>query len=259
MKNKFIKCFIGMLALLTLSGCSSKRDGITSQPSPGVDNPNPSEIYQPDDTRKIIYKIHYTIESKDNSEIIKDVKNQIFTLNGFISESEENSSNYAYYVYKIPTPSLNTFISYVDDKYNKEITSKQVTSNDVTSSFDKTSAQIKTLEASLTAYQNLLKDEKLTYSDIIQINDKITSINSELTYLYNQIDDITEKTEYTEITFRYYTERNNKSNSEFDRYINFIKQSGITIGYYILYTLPFAAISGIIILVVYLIRRKKKI
>lgn len=259
MKNKFIRCFIGILALLTLSGCSSKRNGVTSIPSPGGDNSTPSDVYQPDDSRKIIYKVHYTVESKDNSEIIKDVKNQIFTLNGFISESEENSSNYAYYVFKVPTPSLNTFISYVDDKYSKEITSKQVTSNDVTSSFDKTSAQIKTLEASLIAYQNLLKDENLTYSDIIEINDKITSINSELTYLYNQIDDITEKTDYTEITFRYYTERNTKGASEFDKYINFIKQSGVTIGYYVLYTLPFAAISGIIILVAYLIRRKKKI
>lgn len=258
MKNKFIKCFIGILALLVLNSCGGKgrNDGITSQPSPGGGT-NPSDIYQPDGSRKVIYKLNYTIESKDNSEIIKDVKNQIFTLNGYISESNESSSSYAYYVYKLPTPSLNTFISYVDEKYNKEITSKQVNSNDVTSSYDKTAAQIKTLEASLAAYQNLLKDEKLTYGDIIQINDKISSINSELTYLYNQLDDISGKTEYTEITFRYYTD-NDKSNSEFDEYIDFIKKSGTTIGYYILYTLPFAAISGVAILVVYLVRRKKK-
>ena len=70
MKNKFVKCFIGILALLALNSCGEpKRDnGITSQPSQG--GTNSSDIYQPDGSRKVIYKLDYTIESKDNSEII---------------------------------------------------------------------------------------------------------------------------------------------------------------------------------------------
>lgn len=255
--KKRIALILGLLVTTTLFSCGASGGGNNSTPPPNNDGGNQStndQIYSGDD-RKIIYTVSYTISLDDEfDKITNQIEDKVYELNGYISKSNESTSYYSY-TYKIPVNSLNDFLSFMD-KNGDTIESKTITSKDVTSSYNKLAAEISTLEASKLAYEKILQNEELTYSDIITINKEINNINSELTYLYGQLDSMKEKTDYAtvEITFR---NCGGQENNPFMEYLNYLKNLGIMIINFIVYTLPFALISGLIILIIYLVKRKR--
>lgn len=258
MKKKLLIALCAFIFAGSLFSCShgNKGDyGDQNNNNPPSGETTEDKIFT-EEGRKIEYVVSYTIESNSINDVKNLINSEIFKLNGYISASEENVNSYSYITYKAPSSCLQNVISYIDSQ-GDIIKNKVITSKDVTTTYNKVQSDITTLEASKKAYENILTNNTLNYDDIIKINDKILEIDKQLANLYNQLDSISESTDYAEINIRYY-QTNEKEDNPFQDYLSYFTEFGKVILNYVVYTIPFVLLSGIIILITYLIWKKKK-
>lgn len=249
---KIAFCFLLSLGLFSCSNSSN------NNPNDNEGNNNDINIIEANGNRKIIYEVSYIISGSKVEERMEEINNFIIEKNGYIEKANHytNTDNdfRAYYVYKIPTNDLNDLLKVIDSY--EETSNKSIETTDITSSYSQVEAKITTLEASLAAYQKLLTDENLTIQEIIAINDKIDEINSELVNLYNQKDNYDENTNYSTIKINYY-EKLGEDNA-FESYGKYLLKVGETLILFILYSLPFLLITGIIIFIIFYAKKKRK-
>ena len=156
---------------LTACGAASKESntdyyGGHSTYSSDAENNSPNNIVVIDTKGKIVYTADYSVYS-DSVQITKNtITTQVLEIGGYISNSEENETR-AYITYKVPTEKLNEFLDFMDKL--EGVGNKKVSTDDITNAYSETQGRIETLEASKQAYEKLLQDEKLSYSEIIQI------------------------------------------------------------------------------------------
>ena len=251
--RKSIK-LIGTLFFIStmLFSCGSSNGVPSNNQSPNNGQSTEINIYS-DSSRKIIYTLNYSIKSDDISSSAKTISEEVYLLNGYISSSTQSSSSYFEFTYKVPTEKLNDFLSFMNNQ-GDVIAYQSLSSEDVTTSYNNIQAEINVLEASKSAYENLLRNENLSFDEIFKINDKIDEINISLEILYLKLDSTSEKVDYATINITFSTI--NKQ-SKIDIFVNALKDAGINILYFLLYTSPFALIAGIAILISYLIFKRK--
>ena len=250
--NKSIKIIGGLLFISTMLFSCSNSSSVIDSSNQNNGLTNEINIYS-DSSRKIIYTLDYSINCTDISTSAKKISDEVYLLNGYISSSTQSSSSYFRFTYKVPTEKLNDFLSFMNDQ-GDVITYQSLTSTDVTTSYNNIQAEISVLEASKTAYENLLRNENLTFDEIFKINDKIDEINISLKQLYLELDSTSEKVDFATINITY---NQNKEQSRFDIFINALKDAGINILYILLYTSPFALIAGTSVLIAYLVFKRK--
>ena len=127
-------------------------------------------------------------------------------------------------------------------------------------SYNEIASKIEVLTASKAAYVAILNNNDLSYEDIITINKEIEDINAELLKLNKEISSIESITDFATIrmTIRQPTPHELEGNLSFlNSYINYLKDVGVFLFEFILYTIPFALIAGIVITIVYVIRKKR--
>lgn len=195
-----------------------------------------------DGNRKVIYEVSYSIHGEDALDIKNQVNNKVIEIEGYTSSSKDTTSS-AEVVYKIPTDKLNAFLDYIDSFDG--IGSKQITSSDITSSYAYTEAKIQTLMASREAYVKILETENLTRTEIMQINDKIASIDTELLQISNEKASYDNKLNYSKVTINYYvSEKAPKQPTFFEEYAEYLVDFFVGLGKIILYSLPILLIAG---------------
>ena len=205
---------------------------------------------------KIIYTVEYLVRVEEAlAPTIKAVNEQVYTLKGYVSYSDE-TLDYAKYVYKVPTENLNAFLDSVDAIDG--VAKKNIKSEDVTSSYNETTAEIETLEAQKTAYQNMLINDKLTLNEIMSLNDKIASIEGKLKTLYKNLDSLNGRIDYATITIEYKLVYSAPKEVFLGDYGNFLLTVGKTIVEFLAYSAPFIALAGIGVGTVALIKKSKK-
>ena len=247
MKRKsFLIIILLVIVMFLLVGCSaeeSKGNGVES----GDNN------VSVETTRKIYYTVFYTIETENLNEINTSINSKVDELDGYVSSSNQNG-NYARYVYKVPTKSLNTFLDYVDG-FGENISDKSVESTDITSTYSQLEARKEILEASRVAYLKLLNENNLSISSIIELQNKIDDIDSELLYLNNQLSQYDNLVVYSTVTITY-----NQAEVEegfFAGYGDYLLRLIKFVFYVFMYTLPFTSVAAIVLLVMYLIKKRK--
>ena len=251
--NKKINAIMLILFGGLLFSCSAENNvggGVSGGATEGTNNNVVVET-----TRKIFYTVEYNISCEDYNEIKNNISKKVDDYDGYI-QSSTDSTNYSEYVYRIPTEDLNSFLDYVDSY--EEVSYKNVTSTDITSSYSQTEARIEVLENSRNSYLKILQDNSLSMQEIIQIQNKIDEIDSELLSLKNQMSYFDNLLDYSKVTIRYgkiYQEP-----SFFREYGQYFVDVFVGFGKFILYLIPFAILaSPFVVLVVILNKRKKKI
>ena len=205
---------------------------------------------------KVIYTVEYEINVKESlAPTIKEINEEVYTLKGYVSSSNE-TLNYATYVYKVPTENLNTFLDSVDA--TEGVAEKNIQSEDVTTSYNETLAEIETLEAQKTAYQNMLINDELTLNEIMSLNDKIASIESKLKTLYKNIDSLNSRIDYATITIKYNLVYQPPQEVFLGDYGDFLITLGKTIVEFLAYSAPFIVMAGIGVGVVIIVKKNKK-
>lgn len=246
MKRKIFFIILLICSIFLLVGCSAE-----SSKEMGVDAGENNVTVETN--RKIYYKVFYTINTENINEINSGINSKVTELNGYTANSTQ-SGNYANYVYKVPTKSLNEFLDYVDS-FGENVSNKTVESTDITSTYSQLEARKEVLENSRVAYLKLLNETNLSMSYIIEIQNKIDDIDSELLYLNNQLSYHDNLLEYSTITITY-----NQSEVEkdfFNGYGEYLLGLLNLVFYLFMYTLPFTLVAGIVLLVMYLIKKRR--
>lgn len=262
MKKKTLSTILLSLLCVTLVSCASGGSGNPNN-NPGGNNPGGGNttigsVYS-DSERKIVYTVDYTLSTQNFTEVAQEVSSYAFSLNGYISSSE-TSSSYYYFEFKVPVEKLNTFLNYMEEENNEHIIRQNISTEDVTTSYNEIASKIEVLTASKAAYVAILNNNDLSYEDIITINKEIEEINAELLKLNKELSSIESITDYAtiHITIRQPTPHELEGNLSFlNSYINYLKDVGVFLFEFILYTIPFALIAGIVIIIVYVIRKKR--
>lgn len=256
MKKRWFRILFACLFVFIFVSCSSQSNNLPNEGGNGsIDNNENDQSNQivVDNGRKIIYTAEYTITCVQMESMIKQINSHVAEIDGYISSGVQYS-NFATYTYKVPTDCLNSFLDYLDQIEGSG--NKQITSEDITTSYLKLEARISTLEASKAAYDSLLSQGNLTMSDIITINREIENITTELTELYSKKDQYDESLDYSKVTIRYQISSQSK-HSFFGEYGQYLQDLGMAVVTFLLYSAPFLLIAGVIILIVFLRRRKK--
>ena len=92
-------------------------------------------------------------------------------------DNEWDNERYAYYTLRVPADKLDEFLNTING--NGTVTSQRVTAEDITLNYVDNEARIKSLEDEKAELEELL-NYTTEYSDIIQIEDKISDINYNL-------------------------------------------------------------------------------
>lgn len=263
MKKKTLSTILLSLLCVTLVSCASGGSGNPNN-NPGGNNPGGGNttigsVYS-DSERKIVYTVDYTLSTENFTEVAQEVSSYAFSLNGYISSSE-TSSSYYYFEFKVPVEKLNTFLNYMEEENNEHIIRQNISTEDVTTSYNEIASKIEVLTASKAAYVAILNNNDLSYEDIITINKEIEDINAELLKLNKELSSIESITDFATIrmTIRQPTPHELEGNLSFlNSYINYLKDIGVFLFEFILYTIPFALIAGIVITIIFVIRKKKK-
>lgn len=282
MKKYFRVSFIFILVIFVsfTVGCAKKSYSDASyevSPSNGegynVDNKSDLGIDKGIDTstfatsQLIIYTYNYSISSKEIDKNIDDIVKLVYSLGGYIERNnnsyyEETSKiSYANYVFRVPTDKLDSLNSNLSENYN--ITHKELQSTNITEKYTSNEARIQVLNSSRAAYLKLLEDEDLTYSEIIQINDKINNIDTELLNLelmQNRYDNLLE---YSTVNINFRDKNENViQRTFFGDYAIFLQDFVSGLFEFIMYSIPFVIVFvGIpaAIVIPIIVKKKKKV
>ena len=263
---KKIKYLIVAALLFLLGACSASPNANIQG---GVNSPGDAEAgesingggtgnnqYIIPEGHKIIYTGEYTINVEEKlSNAINQINGKVYELGGHISSSTENLYE-GTYIYKIPSAKMNDFLNFTDGLGG--VVNKSITSEDVTSIYNELEAELEVLQASRTAYENMLLNDKLTSSEIDTIRNKIASLDVKIKTAVKNIDNYNKRIDYATFTVKYKLISVTQEDPWLADYGNYLLKIGKGLVEFIVYTAPFALIAGGFVTVVYFIKKRKK-
>lgn len=264
MKKRLLLLVIILVSMILIPGCGKADNAGNSFPSdesaPGSSD---NKVFI-DDSRKIYYIVNYGFYVDDVEELGKKIQEKIAEYDGY-TENQNVSYNtttkecrYATYTFRIPTKNLNNFLKYLDSC--EGVSNSSIRANDITESYVSTTERIATLQARKEAYTKLLKEENLTRSDIIQIEQRIDEIDTELNTLNTTLNKYESLLEYSTVTISINHSNEYKEETWFSNYAEYLKDLGIGIVNIFMYLLPIALIPGIVFILIFVpkIKRRKQ-
>ena len=223
-----------------------------------------------DYSQKLI-KTHYlTIETLDFDKGTGTIAELVSKYNGYFSSSNvsNSGSRTANYTIRVPSTSLEQFVKEVSGSFN--VLSSKLSTDDVTDTYYDLKAQFDSLKQQEARLEQLMTHAE-TLSELITIDDKLTSVRSSINYVSSRMQ-YYEKA--VDMSFVYITLYETKEYEKMDE-PTFFERVGTAIGsgwtafiavvgdifIGLLYAFPFLIIPGVIIgvvLFVYYRNQKKK-
>lgn len=218
--------------------------------------------------KKITRTAQMNIEVKELDNFIRTIKNEVNRISGYVNS--ENKSVYdnlssATLVVKVPAQSLDSFIAVIDA--NGKVTTQQVDTDDISAGYADNEAKIKSLE---TEQETLLKllEKAESLDNVIQLQDKLTEIRSQLDYYKSMKKMMDNEVEYSCVTiYANESKRTVRTDGSFfsqvkEKFLNSIYSIGDFLREFavnFLGAIPYLAIIAVIvILIIIIIKRKKK-
>src|SRR5690554_1586119 len=180
MKKRVLLFLVVLMSLLVLTACSadSNFSGVESDNAGGGEG---SSIVVDNTNRKIIYTANLSIKSKDLLATTNEIKDML--LEDEWIESEDLTSNSNYITFRIKTSRLNGFIDSI--RTNNETTNFRLESKDVSIHYLDVSSRIEAYELEKARLMELF--ENASMYEMIQINERISSIDAQLITLNRTI------------------------------------------------------------------------
>lgn len=155
--------------------------------------------------RKIIRNALLEVETKEFDKFISEIEKAVSSAKGYIESSQIYGNSYYYsdgnrsatMKFRIPADDLDAFLETIGDMGN--VKAKSVSATDITANYTDIQARIDSLEAERKALLAILeKADKI--SDIIQVQDKITSVNADLDSYKRSIKNYDSLIAYSQVT-----------------------------------------------------------
>lgn len=230
MKKISILLAILLILISSLSACGSEGNlDYTGSPDgnyPAVNNPEADKgetslapDAQEDYERKIIKTYNLSMETKNYEEARDAIISIADSLGGYIADSAEKDTvnnqgkkdRYATFTVRVPSDKADEYVSKISE--NVSVTSKRLSTQDITTSYYDLESQLESLVEQEARIKKLM-DEATNYNYLLQLDDKLTSIRTQinnvnkqiqmydknvaLSFVYVTLDEVVEYTEITE-------------------------------------------------------------
>ena len=177
--------------------------------------PDAEEDYE----RKIIKTYHLSLEAKKYETARNDILSAANALGGYISDSSEKDSvtydgkknRHATFTVRVPSEKADEYVAAIAK--NASVLSKKLSTEDITTSYYDLEAQLESLLEQQERIEKLM-DETTNFTYLLQLEDKLTSIRTQingiskqiqiydksvaLSYVYITLDEVVEYTEIVE-------------------------------------------------------------
>ena len=227
-----------------------------------------------DYSKKIIKYQDLVLETLDYPNGVKIIETTVAKYGGYLSSSKESSGGIynsyqmqsAYYEIRVPAEALEAFVNEIKENFN--VRNSTLRTTEVTETYYNLAAKLESL---------MLQEERLValmekadnLKDLITLDDKLTSVRSDINYISSQIQyydksvsmsyvniTLQEVKQYVETKEPTFFERVGKAISNTgDNFVSFIEGLFIVI----IYVFPFALLAGaVVVLLIIVIKRKNK-
>lgn len=245
------------VALVGCAGSSDKNYGYERPNDSMNEIDSISESGETSAERKIIYTAEIYIRASDVKDVQKTVTDMLNTDEWI--EKSSVSDGYVSMTVRIKTERLNAFLSSLED--NCEVTSKELSSTDVSLKYYDNVTRKTALETEQARLLVLLEKAE-SISDIMQINKRLSEIESELKQIEGTLNKYDSLIEYSQVTISIQTPYEIQKDT-FGAKLSRSFESGLKFAenlfIFVLTALPFIiVIGGIIVLIIFLVKRKKK-
>ncbi len=255
--------FLAMLVFVGLmSGCSEEApldEG--DEGGGGLD----ADLILEDPTRKIYYTVFFEMKSLDLKTSLQNINAEVAENLGYLEDSKEeyadvkgvNTCIYAKYIYRIPSGNLPEFLTFMDSLNG--VVDKDISSTDLTTEYNTAEARLETINAAKAGYVALLETGTLSLGEIISINSRIEELDTEIAALEKQMSSYEGLLSYSTVTIVL----NHKTASVatwtlFADYPGYLQGFVRVILSILMTVLPFMVIAGVVLLVIFLVKRAGK-
>jgi cytochrome c-type biogenesis protein CcmH/NrfF len=205
MKKLTALLLVLLLSLTMLASCNTA-DGNTAmkgENAPTVGAPEYSEngktegdnsyIDQAEDyERKIIKTYNLSLETKNYASARDIIVNTAASLGGYVSESSEQDTvnrqnkkvRQATFTVRIPSAKADAYVDEISK--NTSVLSKKLSTQDITTSYYDLQSQLESLVEQEARIKKLM-DEATNYTYLMQLDDKLTSIRTQINNINKQI------------------------------------------------------------------------
>lgn len=156
--------------------------------------------------RKIIERIHFSVQTKEFDTLMNKLEGEIKTLGGYIESSsvsgnsyEEKGNRYASLTVRVPSKKSADLTAFVSE--NSTVTNKEVSTEDVTLSYVDMQSRVKALTTEKETLERLLAGAT-SMADVIAIQDRLTDVIYEIESYESKLRTYDNLIEYTTVTIR---------------------------------------------------------
>ncbi|MBQ8496855.1 MAG: DUF4349 domain-containing protein [Clostridia bacterium] len=156
-----------------------------------------------DDARKIIKTYNLSLETKNFEEDSRFIVSEAEALGGYVADSsvtgnsissDSSRTQSARYTIRVPAKSLETYIASVSEICN--VYSSSLTTEDITDSYYGIQSQLDSLVIQEQKLTEMLAEAK-TLQDMITLDDKLTSVRSEINALNYRLQSMDKSVNYS--------------------------------------------------------------
>ncbi len=199
----FLLVLLVSLMMFTSCGGAPSNDALKGESSPTVGAPNESggekaegensyvDIAE-DFARKIIKTYSIELETKNYAEARDVIVNTAASLGGYVSDSaEKDTLNYqnkkvrsATFTVRVPSEKADAYVDEISK--NTSVLSKKLSTQDITTSYYDLESQLESLLEQEARIKKLM-DEATNYTYLLQLDDKLTSIRTQINNINKQL------------------------------------------------------------------------
>ena len=259
-----------------LKGESSSTAGTPESPESGKDGGNNFYVDTAEDfTRKIIKTYNIQLETKNYAEARDVIVDTATALGGYVSDSSEKDTlnnlnkkvRSATFTVRVPSEKADEYVDTISK--NTSVLSKKLSTQDITTSYYDLESQLESLLEQEARIKKLM-DEATNYTYLLQLDDKLTSIRTQINNINKQIQvydksvalsfvhvTLSEVVEYTEIDEEEPTFGARVAGAftgTFENFWKFCQNLFIAV----IWMLPTLIIAAAIITIIVLARKKKR-
>ncbi|MBR4940664.1 MAG: DUF4349 domain-containing protein, partial [Clostridia bacterium] len=181
---------------------ASKNNGLTFDSADGETNNTSSlQLGTPDPSRKLIYHVNYSLETKTFDSSVTSLLALTESLGGYTESSDTRGGNgserYATYVLRIPSEKLTDFIAGVGNIGS--ILSESLSTEDVTLEYVDIESHLTSLRAQETRLLELLSEAK-DLSEVLMIEESLTGVRYEIESYTTRLNTISSLVSYSTVT-----------------------------------------------------------
>lgn len=152
--------------------------------------------------RQVVKNANVNLETSSYESTKSSIKSLTKSHEGLVLWENENKNNdnnmYLSMRVKVNAQELDIYLSEIQG-LNVEVNSLSISGNDVTGSYTDYTQRLERYEVQIAKYEEMLKFEKITIEEEVQVQSRIDQLEDQIFYYSNRIENVDEDVAYSEV------------------------------------------------------------